>query len=510
MNPKYKDKSKSKSPACAPGEQTVKLKLMDSLLPYQREWATDQSRWKFGLMARQVGKDHAAATEGILDCAKAESEGRKTTWLIVAPSERQSLEALQKWKEQAELLNMTIASFELVRAAGHQSLLQTGCILFPHGSRVIAVPGKPETLRGYCANILLTEFAFFENLAAIWKAILPMVVNALRGLLKMRVITSANGFGSFCHDLWQKNHLIPGAQWSCHLVDIYRAVRDGLPVNLEEIKAALNDPEGWAQEFECQFIDVLATLLPYELIATCESPEAGLQTNPLQWGTIANSPIVLGLDYARKGHLSVACASRKMGDVLQVMEFLEMKEMSTPEQIALLRPRIRAASRVCLDVTGSGTGMGDYLVKEFGEWNPPKHQHGKIELCVFTNEFKNSLCSNMRQAFELRGVRIPVSTVVREDLHSLSRVVTRAGHISYRAPYTSDGHADRAMALALAIRAGAQQRPRCDIESVPNTNPRWVEFGGGTAGPPSVYQRNMENMNRRARERWGIKIPRGF
>ena len=34
------------------------------LLPYQQRWVEDESRWKFGLMSRQMGKDFSAA-EGI-------------------------------------------------------------------------------------------------------------------------------------------------------------------------------------------------------------------------------------------------------------------------------------------------------------------------------------------------------------------------------------------------------------------------------------------------------------
>ena len=37
------------------------LDPMDYALPYQKRWALDESRWKFGLMARQVGKDFSAA-----------------------------------------------------------------------------------------------------------------------------------------------------------------------------------------------------------------------------------------------------------------------------------------------------------------------------------------------------------------------------------------------------------------------------------------------------------------
>ncbi|MGD0814688.1 MAG: hypothetical protein ABSA83_13865 [Verrucomicrobiota bacterium] len=69
------------------------------LLPYQRRWADDASRWKFGLMARQTGKDFCSAEEGVRDCFLHERARRKTTWLIAAPSERQSIESLTKWKE---------------------------------------------------------------------------------------------------------------------------------------------------------------------------------------------------------------------------------------------------------------------------------------------------------------------------------------------------------------------------------------------------------------------------
>ena len=61
------------------------------LLPYQKLWANDGSRWKFGLMSRQVGKDFSAAFEGIRDCVNAELRERRIDWLIAAPSERQSL-----------------------------------------------------------------------------------------------------------------------------------------------------------------------------------------------------------------------------------------------------------------------------------------------------------------------------------------------------------------------------------------------------------------------------------
>src|SRR5271156_3685969 len=46
----------------------------EELLPYQRDWVNDDSRWKFGLMSRQVGKDFSCAFEGVRQCCHAEQE----------------------------------------------------------------------------------------------------------------------------------------------------------------------------------------------------------------------------------------------------------------------------------------------------------------------------------------------------------------------------------------------------------------------------------------------------
>jgi|GEM_PF-3848281 len=167
------------------------------LKPYQRRWADDTSRWKFGLMARQTGKDFCSAEEGVRDCFMHEKNGGKTTWLIAAPSERQSIESLAKWKEWTEAYKLAEADILEEREGGSEALLKSVTIIFPRGSRVIAVPGRPDTVRGYSANVLLTEFAFFENPEQTWRAIVPAVTNPLRGgVKKVRLLTTPNGIGN--------------------------------------------------------------------------------------------------------------------------------------------------------------------------------------------------------------------------------------------------------------------------------------------------------------------------
>ena len=144
----------------------------------------DKSRWKFGLWSRQTGKDFSAAKEGIDQCQVAEARGEKVDWLIAAPSERQSLESLSKWKERAEAHKMELADYEEMRD-GAESLLKSATITFPHGSRVIAVPGQPDTVRGYSANVLLTEFAFFEQPEAIAATNVPFTMT--NGYISLKV-----------------------------------------------------------------------------------------------------------------------------------------------------------------------------------------------------------------------------------------------------------------------------------------------------------------------------------
>jgi phage FluMu gp28-like protein len=93
-------------------------------------------------------------------------------------------------------------------------------------------------------------------------------------------------------------------------------------------------------------------------------------------------------------------------------------------------------------------------VKEFQEWNPTQHKFGKIELVTMSNTTKVELFGKLRMAFEKRNWRIPISQVIREDLHSIYRCVTPSGNITYRAPHTEDGHSDRGTAQALCTRAG--------------------------------------------------------
>lgn len=421
----------------------------DIMLSYQATYDADRSRFKGWVASRQIGKSFTSAHEPVVDCYQANQEGRKTDWVTLSAGERQALEWLEKAKQWTEAYKLAIEDIVEDRDSS-EALLKSATITWPGGSRIIALPSKPSTARGYSANLTLDEFAFHEDQDAIWRATYPIISNPLRGELKLRVLSTPNGQGNKFHQICTANK-----KFSIHRTTIHDAVAGGLPIDIEELREGLGDPEGWAQEYECEFLDAAAVLLPYDLIAGCESVEASEVVAPEYWNMQRGSaPVDLGIDFGRKKNLTVCWANEAIGDLRITREVLCLQAMSTPKQVEILSPRIKRARRVCLDYTGPGIGLGDYLVQEFGEWKPDEHKFGKIELCTFTMSLKADMFSKMRMDFERRTPRIPISRAIREDLHSMQRVITPSGNVTYRAPLVDDGHADRCNALALALRAG--------------------------------------------------------
>lgn len=424
----------------------------DIAYPHQRQWADDRSRFKIGCMARQVGKDWAAALEGILDCYTHEIRGQPVDWLIASPSERQSLEALDKWKQMARGFGLSIHDYKEERD-NQDAVLKSASIVFRKGSRVIAVPGKPETVRGYSANVLMTEFAFFEKPDETWKAILPAITNPLRGgEKKARIISTPNGQGNKFHSLWEKNFVPRGTQpkeWSCHRITIHDAKANGMPIDIEALRSAIDDEQAWLQEEECEFTDASGVLLTYELIGSCESDEATEVAGDGFWDTWTDNPLFIGVDFGRSVDLTAAWTFEQLGDVLHSRELLALRNMPTPEQVQLLNPRVARSRVTAVDYTGPGVGLGDYLVKEHGEYNPDQHMFGKVMLCKATNALNVSMFSKLRMMFQNQRIRVPINRVIREDLHSVYRVPIMSG-VAYRAPHSANGHADRCYAAALA------------------------------------------------------------
>lgn len=449
-------KAKAKAPApagavatsAAAAEEEAEALLRQAaelLLPYQEEWVKDPARFQAGCFSRQTGKSFATACKVAIDLITR----AKTMWMIAAPSERQSRESLDKVKEWLRAFGVAFSEKMMEREAAME-------VRLTNGSRVLAVPGKPDTVRGMSANVWLDEFAFFEDPDATWKAILPSIINPLRGGAKRAILTSTyngkSGRGKRFYDII--NEPARGKmQWSVVVHPLRECIAQGLPADYEEISAGIGDPIAVAQELDCIAADDCNTLLPFDVIALAESFEATEAVEADYWRGSHGRDIRLGIDFGRTNDPTVCWTLERMGDVWSTREVLVLRDMPAPKQEEILRARIRAAARVCFDYTGPGIGLGDYLAHDFGVYDPARHEFGKMELCTFTSKFKRDIFPKLRRAFEApTRLRIPASQAIRDDLHAMEQIIHN-GEYTYAAPRTAEGHSDRCTALALALRA---------------------------------------------------------
>lgn len=405
------------------------------LYPYQRRYLADASRFKAGMWSRQTGKTFTTTLEAVMDCLEAESRWQARRWTILSVSQARALDAMDNGVKLH--LRAFQAAFEAAEVPFDAEELAFE-VKLPHGSRIRCVAANPSTARGMTENLILDEFAHHKDNRAIWTALLPVVS---RPDLKLRVISTPNGKGDKFHEIMTCPEL--AGLFSRHIVTIYDAVADGLPRNIEELKAAMNDPEAWAQEFEGQFIDEATAWLPYELIAACEDETAG------EPALYSGGPCYAGIDFAARGDLTVLTVLEERDGVLWLREMVEMRRATFAAQLAEM-DRIMRQYRV-IRAALDQTGMGEMPVQE------AQRRHGtyRVEGVLFSPARKLDLAGALKERLEDRALRLPPRRDLRDDLHSVKRFAGPTGAPRLQAEREGGSHADRFWSLALAASAAA-------------------------------------------------------
>jgi phage FluMu gp28-like protein len=412
------------------------------LYPYQRRYIDDKSRFKIAMFARQTGKTFTSTLEIAEDFVACELRKQRTRWVILSRGERQAKEAMDEGlKLHLQAIGAAFDAFDTDFRLADSTTVKALEVVGKHGSRVTALPASPDTARGFSANVFLDEFAFHADSRKIWQALFPVIS---RPGLRLRVVSTPNGKGNKFYELMTEEYGSEAKSgiWSKHVVDIYKAVADGLPRDIEELKTGCGDSDTWAQEYELQWLDEASAWLPWELINAVEHDQAGLPAN------YAGGPVYLGVDIGRRNDLFVLWVLEQVGDVLWTREIIARKRISFAEQDALLDEAFRRyrVLRCCMDQTG----MGEKPVEDAQR----RHGTSRVEGVLFTSANKLTLATAGKETFEDRRIRIPLGdAALREDLHKLQKTASPTGAPRFVAESDSSGHADRAWACFLACNA---------------------------------------------------------
>ncbi len=403
------------------------------LYPYQQKWVGCDSRFKIGMFARQTGKTFTTTFEVAKDCQLAALQGKRERWVILSRGERQAKEAIEEGiKRHCQALGALVkAREENIQTPG--ATYRALEVELPGGSRISALPANPDTARGFSANVFLDEFAFHQDSRKIWTALFP-VISAGH---KLRVVSTPNGKGNKFYDLMTGSDPV----WYRQITDIYQAVADGLPRNIEELRAALDDDDAWAQEYELKWLDEASAWLSFDLISSCEDDKAG---DPSGY---KGGPCYVGVDIGARNDLFVIWVDELVGDVFWCREIIARKRISFAEQDSLLDDvftRYKVA-RCCMDQTGMGEKPVEDASRRWG---------GRVEGVLFTTTNKMVMATLGKEQFEDRRCRIPQGDpALRSDLHKIKKVVGPTGSPRFVAESDGAGHADRTWAKFLAANA---------------------------------------------------------
>jgi phage FluMu gp28-like protein len=406
-------------------------KIIVNLYPYQKRWILDTARFKEGRWARQTGKSFSCGAGIVLDSRETD----KNKWIAISSGERQVKEFMEKVEMHAKITGDVLTwheeTFGYQNEAGYKEEYKVTECRLRNGSKIIGVPANPDTARGYSANVYLDEFSVHKQSREMWASVFPIVS---RGGFKLWITYTPKGKQNKAYEISNNS------MFSHHVLDIYEAVKQGCPHDIAILKAAIDDPDLWAQEYEVQFLDEATAFITYDMINEVEHDKAGLPE------LFAGGQIFVGMDIGRRRDLTVLWVNELVGDVVWTREITTMLRASFSAQEAEVDRIFRQykPSRMCMDQTGMGEKFVEDLQKKYST---------QVEGVLFNPAVKLDMANAFRRKFEDKQLRIPIDKNTRDDIHSVKKVTTSAGNIRFDAERSENSHADRFWAGALAVHA---------------------------------------------------------
>jgi len=417
--------------------------LESVLYDYQKRVVARAARFTWNCWSRQTGKSFTFALRRILRGME-----RGKNQIFLSASQLQSRELMMKAEQH--LRAMQIAASSIMESDVFEEKIKFKKLEIavpPVGKggrpfRIIGLPANPRTARGFSGDVLLDEFAMHQHDDAIYEAAYPTIS---REGGELDVCSTPMGRQNLFYRLGQN------AAFYRETVNIYDAIAGGAPLNAEELHAGITDDEKWRQEFLCEFVDEATAFLTFEQICECEDGTLPLELD-LDVLRGMKGDVVVGIDVGRKKDLTVIWPFEVREGVLVSLGLREICGMTFREQFEAMSNVLRmpCVRRCAIDASGLGMETGQNLAEDFGS--------NAVEPCTLTAPFKEKIAGLMRNKFTDKLMRIPVSEKVRNDLHSVRKIVTAAGNIRLDAPRSEGSHADRFWAAALAVYAGSEAK----------------------------------------------------
>ena len=256
--------------------------------------------------------------------------------------------------------------------------------------------------------------------------------------------------------------------WSGHWVDVHMAAAQGMPVDIEGQRQAIDDEEIWLQDYCNVPMSGAENYIPLQLVLDCESSEASLA-----WDGRSAPGLCAGFDVGRTRDLSCIFLGVPMADLIVVVGVITMARMAFADQKKIAREVAAAVEagggRFAMDATGLGSQLAEELHTEFPCVEPVQFA-SRVESGGQTEDgkqvtvpVKERMAITLKRRFEERTLRLPESPGIRRACQAIKRYFGPTSAIRFDAARTAQGHADEFWALALMVSAATEAKGRRKI-----------------------------------------------
>lgn len=309
--------------------------------------------------------------------------------------------------------------FDITKRTDHH------CVI--NGVNVQCFGSNVATGQGFSGNVVMDEHSLYANAQELYDSLLPTVSLGH----KLRIVGRPHGVNNL---FWKIKEGLTGYQgFSRHETDIYKAVKAGLKVNIEEIRSGGDlDAEAFDEQYLCIPRDESTAYFPYELINQCigDMPES------------LDGEFYITIDIGRSNDKSALIVYCKHSDnKYYVNDLKELSNVEYSQQELIMGDYIDKykPKRVIID-----KGLNGMLVEALTK------THGKkIEGVIMNDKLKTNGFQSLKKLFEDKGIVIPAEDKIIDQLHSVKRDTASGGVIKFTAPRSSKGHNDFAFSMCL-------------------------------------------------------------
>lgn len=338
--------------------------------------------------------------------------------------------------------------------------------------RIKVLAANPRTARGFSGDLILDEFAFHEDSAAIWDAAEPILSSNPDFLC--RVASTGNGTGNMFYRMategqFKVSRVRRSDAWKMG-VKIYDA-KTRKPITPDEARAQALDKASYDQNYECAFASETGALLTHELINRATDAEAEI-VDVEGGGEIPEAlfswldackdkgvPVYGGGDIGLTHDFSVIPLGALVGSSLQIRYVLRIRGSRIPQQFDVLKPIVEHPAVVRLALDASGLGVG--LVQDLQDKTDVGHKVLGVNFAssepvpglTKNVPVKEIMATDLVAWHEDARITYPCDAVMRDDMRKPQRIRSSSGRVSIAAESTKTGHADHFWGLALVIKA---------------------------------------------------------